>query len=289
MRQGHGHVHDAQVVCRVAVVKLARLRHGRRPQAPGPRSRNSSSRCRRPCSFTRPDPPRRRRPPAVAPSIEILGRGAGATLETAPQACRGRGREGEERAHGDADAPDGLELQARRLAGGHPLKCVVPQPLDVDEQRVEEDGRVALGGERVAIEVADGHAHDAGNDDAGNKAEEIGRRRNEQRKKRVPVENVADDDVDFSETGLVFIVISSQNVPRVPLVLFSSTYNDESADEGRRRRVRGRHNIGHEARAQADDDDEPDELHGPHDGKGEAQGPESWRCHHCGNGCRRAE
>lgn len=30
-------------------------------------------------------------------------------------------------------------------------------------------------------------------------------------------------------------------------------------------------------------------MHGPHDGKGETQGPESWRRRHYGNGCRRAE
>ena len=60
---------------------------------------------------------------------------------------------------------------------------------------MEEIGRVALGWKVRAGEVADWFADDASDDDSGNQTQEIGRSGDEEGQHRVPVENVADDNV----------------------------------------------------------------------------------------------
>lgn len=142
------------------------------------------------------------RAPTVAPSLEVLGRLGAAALDALPQAGGGDGGEGEEHAKGDAKAPNGLDLVARGLVSVDPLEGVVAGVVDVVEERVNEGGRVALGGEVFAGEVADGLADDAGYDDDCNQNEGVCAGGNEEREELVPVEDVCDDDVEGRETSL---------------------------------------------------------------------------------------
>lgn len=78
------------------------------------------------------------------------------------------------------------------------------------EERVDEVGRVAVVGELGAGEVADGLADGAGDDDAGNQDERVGSCGNQERQHIVPVEDVADDDVQSSNAGLSSSLVGVQ-------------------------------------------------------------------------------
>lgn len=79
---------------------------------------------------------------------------------------------------------------------------------------MQKIGCVALGRKSIALEVADGLAHNTGDDDARNQTEKVGGRSNEKGQQRVPVENVADDDVDFGKTSLYCSLVKTGFVER---------------------------------------------------------------------------
>lgn len=81
--------------------------------------------------------------------------------------------------------------------------------LDVGEERVDEVACVALFGERAAVEVAYGPAEDAGYDDGGDEAEGVCCGGDEEGEHVVPVEDVADEDVYRSQTGLLSRLINA--------------------------------------------------------------------------------
>ena len=73
--------------------------------------------------------------PTDTPSLKVLlcGRSRG-HLDASPQAD-GRGRrQREQHTQANAQTPDGLELQARGLAGVHPFKGIAADSLDIDEE-----------------------------------------------------------------------------------------------------------------------------------------------------------
>lgn len=83
------------------------------------------------------------------------------------------------------------------------------------EERVNEVGRVAVVGELGAREVADGLADGAGDDDAGNQDEGVGSCGDQERQHIIPVEDVADDNVQSSNAGLLSMLIGVRQSERV--------------------------------------------------------------------------
>jgi hypothetical protein len=136
--------------------------------------------------------------PTAVPSFKVLGLLCGSQRpESLPEARGGDAGEGEKDAQGDAEAPDGLDLVTRSLVGVDPLEGVVARVVDVVEERVDKGGSVApVVGEILAVEVADGPANDAGNDDDGDEDCGIRASRDEERQHLVPVKNVSDGNVN---------------------------------------------------------------------------------------------
>lgn len=84
--------------------------------------------------------------------------------------------------------------------------------LDVCEERVDEVAGVALFGERAAVEVAYGPAEDTGYDDGGDEAEGVCCGGDEEGEHVIPVEDVADEDVYRSQTGLITVALAGYSM-----------------------------------------------------------------------------
>ncbi|KAF4895360.1 hypothetical protein CGCVW01_v013929 [Colletotrichum viniferum] len=141
-------------------------------------------------------------PLTAAPSVLNVLRD-GDDLEAAPEADGGDGGEGEEHAQRDGEAPDGLDGVAGALVGADPDEVVEGGGgARVGDDGGHEGGGAAGGGEGGAVEVGEGLAEGAGDDDDGDEEGGVERRGEEEREEGVVVEDVGDYDVESCDAGL---------------------------------------------------------------------------------------
>lgn len=220
--------------------------------------------------------------PTAAPSLEVLG-GLGGGLDAAPEADRDDGRKGEEDAQGDAETPNGLDLVAGSLVRVHELEDVALGVLDVVVERIDEVGGVTLVGVGVALHVADGLADEDGHDDDHDENEAVGTSGDEHGKHRIPVEDVADRNVDCGQAALNGLVRKTPEEGKI------QTYHYQSPNQGRRSDVARIDSLTDEVGRETNDSEQGNGLHDTHSRKGHAQGTESRSRRHLCEGSWRDE